>query len=133
METKIKASQGEVTQGISAFQERIIAGQAEFEERATRTLDTQLKSVTTRVEQQAQELRDDFNKETRATQRYFETRLAAMDARKRRTGNGNVGINAGQVMPPKFGGTTPWSAFHRHCEATADNNGWTPGENPTIC
>jgi hypothetical protein len=98
----------------------------------TCTLDAQLKSVTTRVEQQAQELRDDFKKEllvtggetrnlredfhketqaTRqdiiqttqcdweATTRDLETRLAAVEARTRHTGNGNVGTNAGQVIP----------------------------------
>jgi signal transduction histidine kinase len=97
--------------------------------------------VTTRVEQQAQELQDDFNKEIQvtrdetqklredfhtlrdiieitqrdweATSQELESRLAAMDARMRRNGNGNLGTNVGQVMPPKFNGTTPWSAFHR--------------------
>jgi hypothetical protein len=53
---------------------KINAGQAEFEETMTCTLDTQLKSVTTRVEQQGQQLREktqhlrqEFNKELQAT------------------------------------------------------------------
>jgi ElaB/YqjD/DUF883 family membrane-anchored ribosome-binding protein len=135
MEKKINAVKDELRQEISAFQKRIKAGQAEFEERVSCTLDTQLKSVTERVEQQAQELRKetqhlrkDFNKELQATRqdiiettqrdwgattRNLEVRMAAVDARTRRTGNGNVGTNAGQVVPPKLDGTTSWSLFRR--------------------
>jgi polyhydroxyalkanoate synthesis regulator phasin len=161
METKTNAGQEELRQEISAFQERIKAGQAEFEERVTCTLDTQLKSVTTRVEQQAQELRDDFSKEIQvtrdetrnlhedfrkeiqatrqdiidtsqrdweATARDLESRVPEVDTRTRRTVNGNIWTNAGQVIPPKFDGTTPWSAILLQFETAADNNGWTPGE-----
>jgi hypothetical protein len=125
------------------------------------TLDTQLKIVITRVEQQAQEPRNDFSKELQATQdetrnlcenfhkeiqaarqdivqtiqhdweataRDLEARLAAVDARTRRTSNGNLRSNASQVKQQKFDGTTPWSALHREFEAAADNNGWTPTE-----
>jgi polyhydroxyalkanoate synthesis regulator phasin len=163
----ISAVKNDIKDKISAFQDKIKAGHAEFEERVTCTLDTQLKIVTTRVEKQAQELRDDFNKELQvtreesrnirddfhkeiqsawqdiiqttqrdweATARDLEARLAAVDARMRSTGNGNLGTNAGQVMPPKFDGTTtPWATFHRQFEAAADNNGWTPSEKPRIC
>jgi F0F1-type ATP synthase membrane subunit b/b' len=112
MEIKTNAGKEELRQAISAFQERIKGGQTEFEE--TCTLNTQLKSVMTQAEQQAQELRNDFKKELQATRqdiiettqhdldataRDLECRLAAMDARTRRTGNVNVGTNAGQVMP----------------------------------
>jgi chromosome segregation ATPase len=62
METKINAGKEKLRQEISAFQERIKPGQAKFEGRVTCTLDTQLKSVTTQVEQQAHEVRGDFNK-----------------------------------------------------------------------
>jgi hypothetical protein len=51
-----------------------------------------------------------------------------MDARTRRNGNGYVGTNTGQVMPPKFDGTTPCLAFHRQFEAAADDHGGTPSE-----
>jgi hypothetical protein len=92
------------------------------------TLDTQLKGVTSRVEQQAQGLREEtlhLCKELQATQQNFETRLTAVVARTRRTGKRNVGTNAAQVVPSKFDGTTSWSTFHRQLVAAADN-GWTP-------
>jgi hypothetical protein len=37
-----------------------------------------------------------------ATRRDIETQLAAVDTRTRHTGNGNVGTNAGQLIPPEF-------------------------------
>jgi hypothetical protein len=52
LETKINADQEELRQEISDFQERIRAGQADFEERLTCTVDTQLKNVSSMVEQQ---------------------------------------------------------------------------------
>jgi hypothetical protein len=106
----------------------------------------QLKSVTTQAEQHAQELRDetqhlreDFNKELQVTQEDFkkkihstrqdlETQLAAVEARTRCGGTGNVGTHSRQLKPPKFDGTMSWAIFHRQFEAAASNNGWTSCE-----
>jgi hypothetical protein len=112
------------------------------------TLDTQLKRVTTRVEQQAQELRDethslreDFNKEMQVTRkdieatrcglettrRDFETQLAAVEARTRCTVPGKVGTSAGQLNPSKFDGTTSWAVCQRQFKVEADHD-WIPRE-----
>jgi hypothetical protein len=78
LEKKINARLEELRQEISAFRDKINAGQAEFEERVTCMSDTQLKAVTTRDEQQAQERRDEtwnlregFNKELLLTRDEF--------------------------------------------------------------
>jgi hypothetical protein len=142
LETKINAGQEELRQEISAFQERIKAGQAEFEERVTCTVNTQLKNVSSMVEQQARNLRADLSRnieatrqdveatrrDLEATQRDFETQLAALEAQTRRAGGGNAGANADKVKPPKFDGSTSWAVFHRQFEAAAVHNDWTPRE-----
>jgi hypothetical protein len=40
-----------------------------------------------------------------ATRRDIETQLSAVYTRTTHTGSGNVGTNAGQLIPPKFDGT----------------------------
>jgi hypothetical protein len=77
--------------------------------------------------------RDEFSREIQATQQYFEIRLAAVDARTRRTVNENVGTNAGQLNPPKSDGTTSWSILHRQFDSAVDNNDWTSCGKPCIC
>jgi predicted nuclease with TOPRIM domain len=65
LETKINAGQEKLRQEISAFQERIRnieAGQAEFEERMTCTVDTKLKNMSSMVEQQTRNLREDLSR-----------------------------------------------------------------------
>jgi DNA repair exonuclease SbcCD ATPase subunit len=89
------------------------AGQAELEER----LDKQEKNVTSMLEQQARNLREEF-----------EAQLAALDARSRRAGGGGAGANSTTVKPPKFVGETSWTVFHRQLEAEAVKNNWTPNE-----
>jgi gas vesicle protein len=101
---EISAIKNELGQEISAFQERIRAGQAEFEERVTRnlredlsrnievsqaefeervtcTVDTQLKNMSSVVEQQTRNLREDLSRKIEATRQYFETQLVALEAR----------------------------------------------------
>jgi chromosome segregation ATPase len=103
---KLKSGQLELRQEISAFQDKINAGQAQFEEMMTYTLDTQLKSIMARGEQQAQDLRDetwnlrvDFNKEINAAQQNFQTQLemvkaaAWLPARLREVTRGPVGMS----------------------------------------
>jgi predicted nuclease with TOPRIM domain len=71
LETKINAGQEELRQEIKAFQERIRnieAGQAAFEERVTCTVDTQLKNVSSMVEQQTRNLGEDLSKNIEATE-----------------------------------------------------------------
>jgi hypothetical protein len=129
-------------QEIRAFQERIKAGKAEFEERVTCNVDTQLKNVSSKVEQQTRNLREDLSRnieatrqdveatrrELEATQRDLETQLAALEARTRRAGGGSAGANADKVKPPTFDGSTSWVVFHRQFEAAAIHNDWTPRE-----
>jgi uncharacterized membrane protein YccC len=145
METKINAGQEELRQEISAFQDRIKAGQAQFEERVTCTVDTQLKNVTSMVEQQTHNLHEDLHRnieatrqdveatrrdldatkhDLEATQQDLETQLAALEARTRRAGAGN----ADKVKPPKFDGSTSRAVFHHQFEAAAIHNDWTPRE-----
>jgi hypothetical protein len=106
-------------QEISAFQERIKAGQVEFEERVTCTVDT----VEERVEQQThnlredlsriieagqaefekrvtRNLREDLSRNIEATRQDFETQLVALEARTRRAGGSGAGTNADKVKPP---------------------------------
>jgi chromosome segregation ATPase len=127
---------------ISAFQDRIKAGQAEFKERVTCTVDTHFKNVSSMVEQQTRNLREDLNRnmeatrqdveatrrDLEATQRDLETQLAALESRTRRAGSVNAGANADKVKPPKFDGSTSWVVFHRQFEAAAIHNDWTPRE-----
>jgi hypothetical protein len=79
MKNDVCTSQGELKQEISDIKEELKNGicavwssQSKFKERITCMLDTQLKSVTTQVEQQAQELWDDFNKELQVIQEKIE-------------------------------------------------------------
>jgi chromosome segregation ATPase len=102
LETKINACQEKLRQEISAFQERIEAGQAEFEKRVTRNIE--------------------------ATRQDFETRLAALEARRRRVVGSSAGVNADKVKPPKFDGSTSWVVFHCQFDAAATHNDWTPRE-----
>jgi hypothetical protein len=108
LETKINTGQEELRQVISDFQERIRAGQAEFEESVTRNL------------------REDLSRNIEATRQDLETHLAALEARTRRAGGGNAGANADKVKPPKFYGSTSWVVFHRQFEAAALHKDWTP-------
>jgi ribosomal protein L34E len=61
----------------------IEAGQVEYEERVTCTVDTQLKNMSSMVEQQTRNLREDLSKKIEATTQDFETQLAALEARAR--------------------------------------------------
>lgn len=106
METKINTGQGELKQEILDIKEElknnicaIGSSQSGFEDRMTCMLDTQLKSVMTWIEQQAQGLREDFKKEVQATRqgieairRDFETQLAAVDTGVRSTGKEKLGV-----------------------------------------
>jgi DNA repair exonuclease SbcCD ATPase subunit len=86
LETKTNAGQEELKQEINAFQQRIRnieVGQAEFEERVTCTVDTQLKNMSSMVEQQTRNLREDLSRKIEATRQDFETQLAALEARAR--------------------------------------------------
>jgi gas vesicle protein len=70
LETKINAGQEELREEINAFQERIRnieAGQAAFEERVTCTVDTQLRDMSSMVEQQTRNLREDLSRNIEAT------------------------------------------------------------------
>jgi hypothetical protein len=124
LETKINAGQEELRQEISDFQERIRAGQAEFEERATRNLRVDLSRDIEATGQDVEATRRDLE----ATQRDLETHLAALEARTRRAGGSSAGVNADKVKPPEFDGSTSWVVFHRQFDAAAAHNDWTPGE-----
>jgi hypothetical protein len=142
LETNINAGQEELRGEISDFQERIGAGQDEFEERVTRTVNTRLEDVSSMVEQQTRNLREDLSKNiettrqdveaTRrnleATQRDLGTQLAALQDRTRRAGGSSAGTSADKVKPPKFDGSTSWIVFQRQFDAAATHNNWTPGE-----
>jgi hypothetical protein len=52
----LSAGQEEIKNDISAFQGKVSPSQAKFEERMVDALEKQLESVTTEVEQQAQQL-----------------------------------------------------------------------------
>jgi hypothetical protein len=87
-------------------------------------VDKQLKGVTSLVEQQTRNLREDLSRtieakkqdvaatrrDVEATGRYFEAQLATVQARKRSAGDGNVEANADKV---KFDGSTFWAVLHR--------------------
>jgi gas vesicle protein len=138
LETKINAGQEELRQEINVFQERIKnidAGQAEFEERVTRTVNTRLEDVSSMVDQQTRNLREDLSRNIEASQvefeervtrnlredlgrnieatRDLETQLAALQVQTRRAGRSIAGTNADKVKPPKFDGSTSWIVFQR--------------------
>jgi hypothetical protein len=54
-------------QGLSERIRNIEAGQAEFEERVTCTVDTQLRDMSSMVEQQTRNLREDLSRNIEAT------------------------------------------------------------------
>jgi hypothetical protein len=78
------------------------------------------------VEQQAQNLCEDFSSEIQATWRdieanqrdlqatnlEFKMQLLAVEARTRRPGGGNAGTSTHRVYPPKFDGFTSCTVFH---------------------
>jgi hypothetical protein len=106
------AGQEELRQEINAFHERIRnieAGQAEFEERATRNL------------------REDLSRNIEAT-RDLETQLEALQVQTRRAGGNSAGTNADKIKHPKFDGSTSWVVFQRQFDAAAIHNDWTPRE-----
>jgi chromosome segregation ATPase len=142
---EVSAVKNELRQEISVFQERkrnIEAGQAELEERVTCTVNTRLEDVSSMVEQQTRNLREDLSKnieatrqdveatrrDLEATQRDLETHLAALEAQTRRAGGSSAGTNADKVKPPKFDGTTSWVVFQRQFDAATIHNDWTPRE-----
>jgi hypothetical protein len=76
MESKMSAGQEEIKKNISCIEDKISSdvsanrsGQEEFEEKMTDKLDKRLKGVVTLVEQQSQELREEFNNESQETWR----------------------------------------------------------------
>jgi hypothetical protein len=78
--------------------------------------------VTSMVEQQRWNLREDLEatwRDMEATRRDFEVQLAAVEARKRRAGDGNAGAKADKVKQPKLDGSTSWAMVHRQCEVAA--------------
>jgi hypothetical protein len=139
---EVSAVKNELRHEINDFQERIRAGQDEFEERVTRTVKTRLEDVSSMVEQETRNLREDLSKnieatrqdveatrrDLEATQRDLETQLAALQVKTRRAGGSSAGTNADKVKPPKFDGSTSWIVFQRQFGAAAIHNDWTPGE-----
>jgi gas vesicle protein len=78
LETKINAGQEELRREFSVFQERIRdieTGQAAFEERVSCTVDTQLTNMSSMVEQQKRNLREDLSRNIEAGQAEFEERV----------------------------------------------------------
>jgi hypothetical protein len=150
LETKINASHEGFTREISDFQERIRVGQDEFEERVTRTVNTRLEDVSSMVEQQTRNLREDLSRNIEAGQAEFEERvtrnlredlsrnteatrdlekqLVALQVQTRRAGGSRAGTNAYKVKPPKFDGSISWIVFQRQFDAAAIHNDWTPRE-----
>jgi len=118
--TQVHAMENKMGNCMSAIREKLeiqitdlCAGQTELEDR----LDKQQKNVASMVEQQAQNLREEF-----------EAQLAAVEARSRCVGGGGPGASTTTVTPPKFGSATPWVVFHRQFEAMAVQNNWMPSE-----
>jgi hypothetical protein len=78
LETIINAGQEELRREISVFQERIRnieTGQAAFEERVKCTVDTHLRDMSSVVEQQTRNLREDLSRNIEAGQADFEERV----------------------------------------------------------
>jgi hypothetical protein len=122
LETKINAGQEELIQEISVFQERVRADQAEFEEKVACTVNTRLEDVSSMVEQQTHNLREDLRRNIEATRQDFETQLAPLQFPTRRAGAGSAGTNADKVKTPKFDGSTSWIVFQRQFNAAAIHN-----------
>jgi hypothetical protein len=75
---EINTGQEELRQEFKAFQERIRnieASQAAFEERVTCTVDAQLRDMSSVVEQQTRNLREDLSRKIEAGQAEFEERV----------------------------------------------------------
>jgi hypothetical protein len=90
-----------------------------------------LKNVSSIVEQQTRNIREDLSRNIEATRQDFETQIAALEVRTRRAGGGNAGANADKVKPPKFDGFTSWVVFHRQFDDAAINMDWTPRQKAT--
>jgi gas vesicle protein len=85
-ETKINACHEGLGRGISVLQERIRnveAGQAAFEERVTCTVDAQLRDMSSVVEQQTRNLREDLNSDIEATRQDVEATRRDLEAQQR--------------------------------------------------
>jgi hypothetical protein len=89
------------------------------------------------IEQQAQNLLNEFSTELQATRRdleatcwEFEIQLAAVEAQMIH-GGGNVGTRADRVKPLKFDEFMSWTVLHHKFEAVTSHNEWTSCENAT--
>jgi hypothetical protein len=119
----VQAMENKMGNGMSAIREELetqisdlCAIQTELEER----LDKQQKNVATILEQQARNLREEF-----------ETQIAAEEARFRHTVRGGPGARTATLKPPKCDSATSWAVFHRQFEAAAVQNNWMPSEKST--
>jgi SMC interacting uncharacterized protein involved in chromosome segregation len=72
LKDEISAVKNELRQEISTFQEGIRADQAEFEERVTCTVDAQWRNMSSMVEQQPRDLREDLSRNIEATRQDIE-------------------------------------------------------------
>jgi polyhydroxyalkanoate synthesis regulator phasin len=80
---EVSAVKNELRREISDFQGRIRnieAGQAAFEERVTCTVDTQLGDMSSVVEQQTRNLREDLNRDIEATRQDVEATRRDLEA-----------------------------------------------------
>jgi len=118
--TQVQAMEYKKGNGMSAIREELeaqisdlCAGQTELEER----LDKQQKNVASMVEQQARNLREEFD-----------AQIAAVETRSRHVGGGGPGARITTVEPPKFDGETSWAEFQRQFQAAAVQNNWMPSE-----
>jgi hypothetical protein len=82
--------------------------------------------VSSKVEQQTRNLREDLSRNIEATRQDFETQLAALEARTRLAGGSSAGANTDKIKPPKFDGSISWVVFHRQFDAAAIHNNLTP-------
>jgi len=99
--TQVHAMENKMGNCMSAVREELetqisdlCAGQGELEE----MLDNQQKNITFIAEQQARNLREEF-----------EAELEAVEARSRRAGGDGPGASSITVNPPKFEGAKSWA------------------------
>jgi predicted RNase H-like nuclease (RuvC/YqgF family) len=88
----LRAGQEDLRSEVCAMEDK--RRTAELEERRTDKLDKQLKGVTSMVEQQMRNLREDIEvtgRDMQVTRRAFEAELAAAEGRTRRAGGRNGG------------------------------------------
>jgi cob(I)alamin adenosyltransferase len=118
--TQVHAMENKMGNCMSAIREELetqigdlCTVQAELGER----LGKQQENVTSIVEQQVRNLREEI-----------EAQLAAVEPRSRRARGGGPGASTTTVKPPKFDGATSWAVFHRQFEAAAVQNNWMPSE-----